>query len=282
MRGSRLAIPLRSHRSAKGGRSWSGVVRRGSVAWRVGSEGALLLGGGRALILQVAHPQVAAGMAQHSNHRQAPWRRLYRTIEVTSQIVFGDDRESAEAAAALRRRHQRVVGRDDRGDHYRALDPQLLMWVHATLVDTSLLVYHRYVKPLREEEMALYYEQMKPVAEAYGIPGEQQPADWPAFRDYWDGMLLSGLRITETTRDVADSVLRPELPLAARLPALPAVKAMNLLTIGTLTGELRDELELSWGPLRERLLAASGLTIRRLLPLLPSPLRKFPAARRAA
>jgi len=257
-------------------------VRRGSVAWRVGSEGALLLGGGRALILQVAHPQVAAGVAQHSNYRQAPWRRLYRTIEVTSQIVFGDDRESAEAAAALRRRHQRVVGRDDRGDHYRALDPQLLMWVHATLVDTSLLVYHRYVKPLREEEMALYYEQMKPVAEAYGIPGEQQPADWPAFRDYWDGMLLSGLRITETTRDVADSVLRPELPLAARLPALPAVKAMNLLTIGTLPGELRDELELSWGPLRERLLAASGLTIRRLLPLLPSPLRKFPAARRAA
>ena len=257
-------------------------MRRGSVAWRVGSEGALLLGGGRALILQVAHPQVAAGVAQHSNYRQAPWRRLYRTIEVTSQIVFGDDRESAEAAAALRRRHQRVVGRDDRGDHYRALDPQLLMWVHATLVDTSLLVYHRYVKPLREEEMALYYEQMKPVAEAYGIPGEQQPADWPAFRDYWDGMLLSGLRITETTRDVADSVLRPELPLAARLPALPAVKAMNLLTIGTLPGELRDELELSWGPLRERLLAASGLTIRRLLPLLPSPLRKFPAARRAA
>jgi uncharacterized protein (DUF2236 family) len=257
-------------------------VRRGSVAWRVGSEGALLLGGGRALILQVAHPQVAAGVAQHSNYRQAPWRRLYRTIEVTSQIVFGDDRESAEAAAALRRRHQRVVGRDDRGDHYRALDPQLLMWVHATLVDTSLLVYHRYVKPLREEEMALYYEQMKPVAEAYGIPGEQQPADWPAFREYWDGMLLSGLRVTETTREVADSVLRPELPLAARLPALPAVKAMNLLTIGTLPGELRDELELSWGPLRERLLAASGLTIRRLLPLLPSPLRKFPAARRAA
>jgi uncharacterized protein (DUF2236 family) len=257
-------------------------VPPGSVAWRVGSEGALLLGGGRALILQVAHPQVAAGVAQHSNYREAPWRRLYRTIEVTSRIVFGDDRESDEAAAALRRRHQRVVGRDDRGDEYRALDPELLMWVHATLVDSSLLIYHRYVKPLREEEMALYYAQMKPVAEAYGIPRERQPADWTAFRDYWDGMLLSGVRVTDTTRAVADSVLRPELPLAARLPALPAVKAMNLLTIGTLPEEVRDELDFSWGPLRERLLAASGLTIRRLLPLLPSPLRKFPAARRVA
>jgi uncharacterized protein (DUF2236 family) len=257
-------------------------VRRGSVAWRVGSEGALLLGGGRALILQVAHPQVATGVAQHSNYREAPWRRLYRTIEVTSQIVFGERRQSAEAAAALRRLHRGVEGHDDRDRGYRALDPALLMWVHATLVDTSLLIFHRYVQPLREEEMALYYEQMKPVAEAYGIPGEQQPADWPAFRDYWDGMLLSGLRITETTRDVADSVLRPELPLAARLPALPAVKALNLLTIGTLPEELRDELDLSWGPLRERLLAASAGTIRALLPLLPSPLRKFPAARRAA
>jgi uncharacterized protein (DUF2236 family) len=242
----------------------------------------LLLGGGRALILQVAHPQVAAGVAQHSNYREAPWRRLYRTIEVTSRIVFGDQGSSAEAAAALRRRHERVVGRDDRGGDYQALDPELLMWVHATLIDSSLLIYHRYVRRLREDEMALYYEQMHPVAEAYGIPREAQPPDWRAFRDYWDGMLLGGLRITDTARDVAESVLRPDLPLLARPPALPAIEAMRLVTVGTLPGSLREELGLSWGPLRERLLSASEGTIRRLLPLLPSPLRRFPAARRAA
>jgi uncharacterized protein (DUF2236 family) len=282
MRGSRLAIPLRSHRIASRGRTWTGLVRRGSVAWRVGSEGALLLGGGRALILQVAHPQVAAGVVQHSNYREAPWRRLYRTIEVSSRIVFGERHQATEAGAGLRRVHRGVEGRDDRGKRYRALDPALLMWVHATLVDTSLLIYHRYVKRLREEEMARYYEEMKPVAEAYGIPGEKQPADWRAFRDYWDGMLLSGLEVTGTTRDVADSVLNPDLPLLAQAPAIPALQAIRLVTVGTLPESLREQLELPWGPLRERLLAASQTTIRRLLPLLPSPLRKFPAARRAA
>jgi uncharacterized protein (DUF2236 family) len=257
-------------------------VPPGSVAWRVGSESALLLGGGRALILQVAHPQVAAGVAQHSNYRESPWRRLYRTIEITTRIVFGDQRESAEAAEGLVRRHQRVVGRDDRGRRYRALDPELLMWVHATLIDSSLLIYHRYVRRLNEGEMALYYEQMKPVAEAYGIPRETRPPDWIAFRDYWDGMLLGGLRVTETARDVAGSVLKPDLPLLARPPALPAVEALRLVTIGTLPASLREELGLSWGPLRERLLSSSELAIRQLLPRLPRAIRSFPAARRAA
>jgi uncharacterized protein (DUF2236 family) len=257
-------------------------VRPGSIAWRVGAEGALLLGGGRALILQVAEPRVAAGVAEHSNYRQDAWRRLYRTIEVTSRIVFGDANASQEAAAGLLRRHERVAGRDDRGQSYRALDPELLMWVHGTLVDTSLLVYDRYVRRLNERERAAYYEQMKPVAEAYGIPPDRQPSDWTAFRDYWNEMLLHGLRVTETTRDVTDAVLNPELPLLARPPAWPAVEAIRLLTVGTLPESLRAELDLPWDPLRERLLAGSQGTIRRLLPLLPGLLRQFPAARRAA
>jgi uncharacterized protein (DUF2236 family) len=252
------------------------------VAWRVGSEGVLLLGGGRALLLQVAEPRVAAGVSQFSDYRHAPWRRLYRTIEVTTQIVFGDERASAEAAARLHRVHKRVRGQDEGGRRYRALDPDLLMWVHATLLDTSLLVYDRYVRPLSEPERATYYEQMKPVGEAYGIPAARQPRDWKAFRDYFDGMIESGLRVTETTRDVADSVLNPELPLPARLPVLPAVEAVRLLTVGTLPESVREDLGLKWSPLRERLLAASQGTIRRLLRLTPAPLRQFPAARRAA
>jgi uncharacterized protein (DUF2236 family) len=257
-------------------------VQPGSVAWRIGSEGVLLLGGGRALILQVAQPAVAAGVAEFSNYREAPWRRLYRTIEVTTRIVFGDQHSSADAAEGLRRRHERVRGRDDRGRRYRALDPELLMWVHATLLDTSLLVYDRYVRSLTEAERAAYYEQMKAVGEAYGIPAKHQPRDWTAFRDYFDEMVLSGLRITDTTRDVADAVLNPTLPLPARLPALPAVEAVRLLTVGTLPEGLREELGLPWGQLRERLLGASQGTIRRILRLTPGPLRQFPAARRAA
>jgi uncharacterized protein (DUF2236 family) len=259
-----------------------GPVRPGSVAWRIGAEGVLMLGGGRALILQVAHPKVAAGVEQHSNYREAPWRRLYRTLDVTTRIVFGDERSSAEAAAGLRRVHERVRGRDDAGERYDATDPELLLWVHATLLDTSLLIYDRYVRRLSAAERALYYEQMRPVAEAYGIPRDRQPSDWLAFRDYFDQTLASELRVTATTLEVADSLLKPELPLLARPAALPAMEAIRLVTVGTLPPALRDELDLSWGPLRERLLAASQGTIRRLLPLLPSLLRQFPAARRAA
>lgn len=261
---------------------WSGPVRPGSLAWHVGREGVLLLGGGRALILQVAEPRVAAGVAQHSNYREAPWRRLYRTLDVTTRIVFGDERSSAEAAAGLRSVHERVRGRDDEGRRYEATDPELLLWVHATLLDTSLLIYDRYVRRLTEPERAVYYEQMRPIAEAYGIPRDRQPPDWPAFRDYWDEMLLGGLRVTETTRDVAASILAPELPLPARPAAWPALEVIRLVTVGTLPESLRAELDLPWGPLRERLLAASQGTIRRLLPLLPSLLRQFPAARRAS
>jgi uncharacterized protein (DUF2236 family) len=201
---------------------------------------------------------------------------------VTTRIVFGDARESARAAAGLRRVHERIQGEDDRGHGYRALDPGLLMWVQATLLDTSLLVYDRYVRPLSEDERAAYYEQMKPVGEAYGIPLRHQPADWAEFREYFESMIVGALRVTETTRDVADSVLNPELPLPARLPALPAIQAVRLLTVGTLPESLRERLGLEWGPLRERLLAASQSTISRLIRLTPGALRQFPAARRAA
>jgi uncharacterized protein (DUF2236 family) len=262
--------------------SAGGPVRPGSLAWRVGSEGALLLGGGRALILQVAEPRVAAGVAEFSDYRRAPWRRLYRTIDVSTRIVFGDVLSSRQAADELRKRHEGVRGRDDRGRRYRALDPELLLWVHATLIDTSLLVYDRCVRKLSEGERFLYYREMKPVGELYGIPEKRQPGDWRAFRDYFDEMVDSGLRVTETTRDVADAVLNPELPLPARLPAIPAVEAIRLLTVGTLPPSLRDQLGLEWGPLRERLLVASQGTIRRALSLTPGPLRQFPAARRAA
>jgi uncharacterized protein (DUF2236 family) len=249
----------------------------GSVTWRVNSEGVLLLGGGRALLLQVAQPQVAAGVGQFSNYRTDPWGRLYRTLDVTLKIVFGDPETSRSTAEQLRRRHERVRGLDDRGEPYEALDPELLMWVQATLIDTSLLIYQRYVAPLSERDTRRYYEEMKSLGEAYGIPRERQPPDYPAFRAYFEGMVASGLRATETLRDVADAVLRPELPLVVR----PALIPFRLVTVGYTPPALREELGLAWGPGRERVLRTSTAAIRRLIPLLPGMFRYFPPARTA-
>jgi uncharacterized protein (DUF2236 family) len=245
------------------------------MTWRVNGEAVLLLGGGRALILQVAHPKVAAGVAEFSNYREDPWGRLYRTLDGTLKIAFGDPRTSGAAAQRLRRAHHRVAGTDDRGEPYRALDPDLLLWVHATLIDTALTMYERYVTVLTPRERDAYYGEMKTLGEAYSIPSSAMPTDHAAFRRYWASMLAEGLRITDTTHDVADALLRPELP---RL-AWPAIEAIRLVTIGTLPEPLRDELGLDWGPGRERLLAASQLAIRRLLPALPALLHRFPNAR---
>jgi uncharacterized protein (DUF2236 family) len=251
------------------------VFGPGSPTWRVNGESVLLLGGGRALILQVAHPGVAAGVAQFSNYRAEPWKRLYRTLDTTLTIVFGDDRTSAAASARLRRVHERVRGSDDRGEPYSALDPAVLLWVHATLIDTSLTIYERYVRPLSSPELNGYYEEMKALGEAYSIPREAMPPDYAAFRSYWDAMLAGGLRTTNTTRDVADAVLRPNvMPLA-----WPALELLRLVTVGTLPPTLRAELQLPWGRGRERALAGSQGAIRRLLPVLPALVRRFPKAR---
>jgi uncharacterized protein (DUF2236 family) len=247
----------------------------GSLTWRVNGEAVLLLGGGRALILQVAHPKVAAGVAAFSDYRSDPWRRLYRTIDTTLAIVFGDAEQSRAASERLRRVHQRVAGRDDTHEPYRALDPELLLWVHATLIDTSLTIYERYVAPLTAAERRAYYGEMKALGEAYSIPPGTMPARYSDFRRYLAAMLSDGLRITPTTRDVADSVMRPPVP---RL-AWPAVELVRLVTAGTLPPRLRGELELEWGPGRDRALAASQGAVRRLLPLLPALLHRFPKAR---
>jgi uncharacterized protein (DUF2236 family) len=251
------------------------VFGPGSLTWRINGEAVLLLGGGRALILQIAHPGVAAGVAQFSNYRAEPWKRLYRTLDTTLAIVFGDGETSAAASTRLRRLHGRVNGTDDRDAPYRALDPDLLLWVHATLIDTSLTIYQRYVKPLTASELSRYYEEMKALGEAYSIPREAMPADYGAFRDYWSRMLADGLRVTDTTRDVADAVLRPELmPLA-----WPAVELVRLVTVGTLPPHLRTQLDFPWSANRERALAGSQAAIRRLLPVLPALVRRFPKAR---
>jgi uncharacterized protein (DUF2236 family) len=114
------------------------------------------------------------------------------------------------------------------------------------------------------------------LGEAYAIPRDSMPGDYAAFRRYWGEMLADELRVTETTRDVVDAVLRPDLPRVA----WPAVELLRLVTVGTLPAGLRDELGVDWGPGRERLLAGSQIAIRRLAPLLPALLHRFPSARR--
>jgi uncharacterized protein (DUF2236 family) len=256
-------------------RHFDGMFSPETVTWRVNREAILLLGGGRALLLQVAHPLVAAGVIQHSSFETDPLGRLYRTIVVTTKIVFGDARTSAEAAEGLKRVHSGVTGVARNGSPYAANDPDLLLWVWATLVDTSLLIYRRYVGPLDDAEVERYYREQTRFAAAVGVPKGHYPPDYRAFRDYFQST-LSSLRPTEDSHRIADSILRPPA-----LPLRPLGPLARLATVGLLPEELRARFGLEWSPRREQLLNASSATIRRLMPILPGFAREFPGARQA-
>jgi uncharacterized protein (DUF2236 family) len=256
-----------------------------SVTWRVNREGVLLVGGGAALVLQVAHPLVAAGVADHSNYREDPWGRLYRTLDLTTKMVFGSTAEAEEAAGRIKHVHKRVHGetaeaggRYPAGTPYDARDPELLFWVHATLVHTSLHVYTRYVGTLTIADQREYYEEQKRLAELVGVPSDRQPDTLADFNEYWREMLDSD-RIADTgaLRDVVGATLRPELPFVMR----PLVEALNLATVGMLPERLRAELGLPWGVNRRRVFDASRVVLSAILPALPRVMREFPPARSA-
>jgi uncharacterized protein (DUF2236 family) len=263
----------------------AGLFGPDSITWRVNREGVLLLGGGTAIILQLAHPLVAAGVAQHSNYRDEPWARLYRTLDMTTKIMFGPTALAEDTAKKLRHVHGLIrgvttesAGRFPAGTPYDSRTPDLRMWVHATLVHVSLDVYTRYVGALTIAEQRRYYDEQMLLAEQFGVPREHQPPTFAEFNGYFAEMLASDrTAATDALRDVVDATLNPPLPRVAR----PLVEALNLATVGMLPAGLRAELELPWGPGRRRLFDASRVLLSRALPVLPRLFREFPPARSA-
>lgn len=259
-----------------------GLFGPDSITWRVNRESVLLLGGGRALLLQVAHPSVGAGVEQHSGYREDPWGRLFRTLDVTGRIVFGDSAEAERASRRLRGVHRRVRGTVTEGRTagaaYDAADHALLLWVWATLVESALLMYTRYVRPLKVADVEAYYEEQKRFLAACGAPAEVAPETFTDFIAWYDGMVEDALEVTPAAREVAAAVLRPrQLPL----PLRPVFEALNLATVGLLPPSLREGYGLTWGPQRERALGVSTAVVRRLMPALPSLVRDSPSARAA-
>jgi uncharacterized protein (DUF2236 family) len=251
----------------------------------VNREAVLLLGGQRALLLQLAHPLVAAGVADHSDFLAHPLRRLWRTVDTMLRIVHGD-RATAEAAArALDAVHARVQGTLAEGTAafvagtpYRAHDPALLLWVHATLVDSALVAFQCFVRPLASDERAQFHAESRIVARLLGVPEDRLPRSFAAFESYV-GETLAGntLEPTATARRLADAVLHPPLALLPRL----AGDVGAVVTLGLLPPVLRERYGLAWDRKRERGFAMARGVVRAVLPLLPDVLRAMPQARHA-
>ena len=231
---------------------------------RVHSEGVLLLGGGRALLMQIAHPSVAAGVEAHSSYRSRKLDRLLRTLRSTYALIFGTRAQALSAAARVNDLHRGV-----NGDGYDALDPELLCWVLATLIDTSLQVHERFVRPLTVAERDAYYEDAKRLGPLLGLPAAAIPTDLQAHHRYVDKMAES-LSVSECAKAISAELFRPspglELPLWF----------VKQVTAGLLPHSLRRQFGLSWDSRSEAVLRAGALLSRSLLPRLPAHLRAPP------
>ena len=246
----------------------AGLYSDDSITRRVNRENILLLGGGRALLMQLAHPKVATGVDEHSDFRADPIRRLRRTVLMTMAIVFGERETALAAARAVNQAHARV-----RGQEYRALDPDLLMWVHATLVDSALVTYQTFVGRLTAVECEDFYQESKLAGELLGIPRDRFPETLADFAQYVLGMLARGeVEVTERARSLARLVVRPPLRL---LPG-PVMIPFEVVTAGLLPPDLRESYGMPWGRRQQRAFRLAVAAVPRIVALTPPVLRVWP------
>lgn len=243
-----------------------------SITWQLYREPLMLTGGIRALLLQIAHPSVADGVARYSNFKSDPLGRGYRTFAAMAMIYFGSKTQAEETAQRLWRIHSAIKG--EIPGPYSANDPNLLLWVLATLTDTTLKVYEQMpLAGLPADWREQFYEESKIAAQLMGIPKEVYPADLQSFEQYFNEALHQDLLgCSVACREVAQSIVRH--PYAPK-------KLANLLAAGWLPTKLADRLGLQTN-------ANSSIALKRLLKrvflvyrLIPKSIRWCPSYHQA-
>ena len=269
----------------------AGYFDDSSMLRRVHRERALALAGPRALLMQAAHPLAVSGLLAHSSAADDPYERLARTANVMGTIGFGERADADRVTRTVRAMHRRVsgklrepVGPYPAGTAYRADDPELLLWVLFTLVDSGLVAYRTYVGSLSREEEAAYWEDYRVVGRLFGLRLREMPRTLADIDDYRRSMLEGDrLYVTDWARERARAiVLDPPVPWMAQ----PLLETVNFITIALLPDRIRNEYGFAPVPpafLRKALVRAGGEYVKRaVVPFLPDRLRLVPAARVAA
>jgi uncharacterized protein (DUF2236 family) len=264
-------------------RSDHGRPGPGSVSWKINREMVVVAGWGRAILLQLAHPAVAAGVHGHSTFRgslRSSFRRLHSTVGAMLSLTFGDTEEMILAAARINAIHDQVRGSVPAcvaRETYSAHDPDLQRWVHATLLDSIPLTYELVagsLTPLERDQYCVEAAIMEPLL---GMPAGWLPRDAAQLDTYMRDMLSGGtLVVTDTSRALAHALLYPPRWHVA----WPAFRAMQLITIGSLPPSIREAYGFEWRPRDERALARWTTMIRVSMLLLPPLAREWPVARR--
>jgi uncharacterized protein (DUF2236 family) len=253
----------------------SGLFGPDSVSWRIDREAAIFLGAGRALLLQLAHPWVAAAIVEHSRTLADPIGRFHRTFKTVFTMVFGTTDQALAAARGLHDRHAQIngnltelVGAFAAGSPYRANDPAALCWVHATLTDSALVAYQLVNPPLSTQDRERYYTEARLCVALFGIPQDALRHNWAGFAAYVDSMLGSDiLAVSNGARGIAAQLLsgagsRWRVPFWYRA-----------LTARLLPARLRAAFGLPYGRAEHRSVERALTLICYLYPRLPARLR---------
>jgi uncharacterized protein (DUF2236 family) len=252
-----------------------GIYGPASLTWRIDREAAIFLGAGRALLLQLAHPWVAAAIAEHSRTFADPIGRFHRTFNTTFTMVFGTLDQALAAARRLHRRHAAVTGilpwtagRFAAGSHYCANEVSALRWVHATLVETALLTHDLVLPALTDSEREKYWVEARMFAALFGVRQADLPSDWTSFIAYNEAMSRSDiLAVSPAARNIAEQIF------FGHATRLRPPKWYLALTICLLPERLRGEYGLVFGEREQRRMDLALALIRRLYPRIPMRLR---------
>jgi len=239
------------------------LFQSSSVFWRVNREMTSALAGPRAVLMQIAHPLVAAGVADHSRYRDARFGRLYRTAMAAAAITFCSEDLAARAILSIDRKHRKVHGVLRRpagvfpaGTPYDANDPELKLWVLATITDSTLLAYQLFVKPLSMMEREEFYQDSLLLSKLFGIPDSIIPQTYCDFQTYINNMLSGDIiQVSDSAREISNALFAPTL-------AGKAMYAGSIIGIGLMPDRLKQEFGLAWSPRSERWLT-SGARIHR-------------------
>ena len=255
--------------------SCAGVFGPSSMMWRIDKEAAIFLGAGRALLLQLAHPWIAAAIARHSPVLADPIGRFHRTFNVMLTMVFGTTEQALAAARRLHRRHAVIsgtlverTGPFPAGSRYEANDVAALRWVHATLIDTALLAHDLVQPPLSTADRERYWTEARLFAAFFGISQDALPQRWMDFAAGNEAMWQSDvLTVGDQARCIARTVLR------GAGSWLPVPSWYRALTARLLPARLREDFGLSYGELEQRSTERALAVLRRLYPWVPGRLR---------
>ncbi len=255
---------------------------------RVQGERMVMISGPRALMMQAAHPLAVEGLLAHTTGLDEPYERLERTAQVMEAIGFGSREEADRMTRRVRAMHKRVsgtlgeaAGPFPAGTPYAADDPELLLWILFSLVDSGIVVYERFVSSLSREEKEAYWADFRIVGRLFGLEDDEMPADLAELDDYRELMYASGrLHVTDWARTRArEIVFQPPVPARLR----PLVEVVNYITVALLPEQIRTQYDfapLPPAPIRGLHVAAGAEYMKRfVLPLLPAGVRRIPAAR---